>query len=256
MAQNYTLGRGKVYLARLTSGVLGGFRYIGNTTEFNLTIEDEELPHYSSDEGVREKDDSVSLEVNRSASIVTDSIAPENVALFFFGDSSIVTQITVASADEDFTSIEAGRAYKLGVTASNPAGYFGIDQTGFEVVNGADTLVADTDYIMDFDTGMIEFVEGSTLAADGDDITVTYAVAASTRERVVSGSQPVEGALRFVSKNPKGTNSVLYMPSVRIRPNGDYALKGDEWQSIPLSVEIIKPTGAEAIYRDGLPAYT
>lgn len=256
MAQNYTLGRGKVYLARKTAGVLGGFRYIGNTPELSLTIEDEELPHYNSDEGVREKDDSVSLEVNRSGTLVTDNIDPKNVALFFFGDASTVTQTSVASADEDLTSIEAGHAYKLGVSASNPAGYFGIDETGFEVVNGVDTLTADTDYIMDFDNGMIEFVEGSSLAADGDDITVTYAVAASTRSRVISGSQPVEGALRFVSKNPKGTNSLIYMPSIRIRPNGDYALKGDEWQQIPLSLEIIKPTGAEAIYRDGAPAYT
>lgn len=56
---NYTLGRGKVYFARFTSGqVPGPFRYIGNTPEFNLTIELETLDHFSSDEGIREKDDS------------------------------------------------------------------------------------------------------------------------------------------------------------------------------------------------------
>lgn len=256
MANNYTLGRGKVYFARFLTGTNtpDGFRYIGNTPEFSLTIESEELDHYSSDEGIREKDDSVPLEVNRTGSLITDNISPDNVALFFFGEKSTVTQAAVASATETLSACKDGYSYMLGQSASNPTGYRGIDETGFEVVDGADTLTADTDYIMDFDNGVLTFVEGAI--ADDSDIDVTFAVAGSSRTRVISGSTPVEGAMMYVTSNPKGEDSVFYMPYVKVTPNGDYALKGDEWQQIPMQLEILKLTTAEAIYRDNDPVYS
>tara|TARA_Y100000593_G_scaffold83521_2_gene157510 strand:- start:14246 stop:15028 length:783 start_codon:yes stop_codon:yes gene_type:complete len=255
---NYTLGRGKVHIARLDAqGNPGGFRYIGNTPEMNLNIESETLDHYSSDEGIREKDDSVPLEVNRTGSLITDNISPDNVALFFFGSKSTVTQASVASATETLSAIEAGRSYKLGASPSNPTGYFGISETGFDVaVNGGGTaLVAGTDYTMDFDNGVISFIEGSAVATEGADIDVTYEVAGSTRSRVISGSEPVEAAMMYITKNPKGEDCTFYMPYIKLTPNGDYALKGDEWQQIPLALEILKPTNGEAIYRDGTPVY-
>jgi len=257
MANNYTLGRGQVHFARFQTGttVPDGFFYIGNTPEFSLTIESETLDHYSSDEGIREKDDSVPLEVNRTGSMTTDNINPRNVALFFFGSESTLTQAAVASDTETLTGIKAGHSYKLGASPSNPAGYMGIDESGFavEVSPAGTALVVDVDYTMDFDNGILTFLEGSLLAVDAEDIDVTYAVLGSSRERVISGSEPVEGAMMYVTKNPKGTDAVFFMPYVKITPNGDYALKGDEWQQIPLSLEILKPISGEAIYRDGKP---
>lgn len=255
---NYTLGRGKVHFSRFKTGttVPAGFFYIGNTPEFSLNIESQTLDHYSSDEGIREKDDSVPLEVNRSGSLSTDNIDPKNVALFFFGDDSIVTQTTVASHTENLDDIKAGHSYKLGVTSINPAGYFGIDSAGLTVMVGATACVALTDYTIDLDTGVITFIAGSLVAIEGADVVVTFAVKASTRSRVISGSEPVEGAMMYITKNPKGDDCVFYLPYVKITPNGDYALKGDEWQTIPLSLEVLKPATGEAIYRDGLPAYS
>lgn len=255
MANNYTLGRGQVHFARFLPGTTtpDGFFYIGNTPEFSLTIESETLDHYSSDEGIREKDDSVPLEVNRTGSLTTDNINPRNVSLFFFGSDTTLTQAVVASSTETLTAIKAGHSYKLGSTPSNPTGYMGIDTAGFAVVVGVTPLVVDVDYTIDYDNGIITFIEGSLLAVDAADIDVTYAVAGSSRERVISGSEPVEGAMMYVTKNPKGTDAVFYMPYVKITPNGDYALKGDEWQQIPLALEILKPTTGEAIYRDGTP---
>jgi len=256
MANNYTLGRGQVHFARFKTGTQtpDGFFYIGNTPEFSLTIESETLDHYSSDEGIREKDDSVPLEVNRTGSLTTDNIDPKNVALFFFGSDSVVTQASVASAVETLTAIKNGHSYKLGITSSNPAGYFGIDASGFSVeTDGAVALVEDTDYTVDLLNGIITFLEASIVAVDDANIEVTYAVAGSSRDRVISGSEPVEGAMMYVTKNPKGADAVFFMPYVKITPNGDYALKGDEWQQIPLALEILKPTVGEAIYRDGTP---
>ena len=257
--KNYTLGRGKVHFSRFKTGtqVPAGFFYIGNTPEFNLTIESETLDHFSSDEGIREKDDSVPLEVTRTGSLITDNIDPKNVALFFFGEEVTVTQAVVASSTETLEDIKAGHSYKLGVTTNNPTGYFGIDPTGFEVeISPAGAaLVAGTDYEMNFDTGIISFLDTSAVAVDGVDIDVTFAVREHTRDRVLSGSEPVEGAMMYIAFNPKGKNFDYYLPYVKITPNGDYALKGDEWQQIPFTIEALKPTSGEAIYMDGRPVY-
>jgi len=59
----------------------------------------------------------------------------------------------------------------------------------------------------------------------------------------------------FRSHNPKGADSVYYMPYIRAVPNGDYALKGDEWQTLPITAEIMKLPNAAAIYRDSIPVY-
>jgi len=256
--KQYVLGRGKVYFANFIPGtfVPDGFRYIGNTPEFSLNIESEELDHYDSDAGIREKDDSVALEVNRTGSLITDNIDPANVALFFFGEATVLTQSIVSSQTLTLESIKVGHTYKLGATIANPTGYFGINPTGFAVENAAATaLVVDVDYTVDLVNGLITFIDASTLAIADADIDVTFAVLGSTRSRVISGSTPVEGAMMYVTQNPKGADATFVLPYVKVTPNGDYALKGDDWQQLPLSLEVLKLETSEAIYRDGNPVY-
>ncbi len=377
-AQNYTLGRGKVYFSRFKglTQIPSGFFYIGNTPEFNLTIESENLDHFSSDEGIREKDDSVPLEVNRTGSLITDNIDPKNVALFFFGSADIVTQLSASNQAETLDDILKGHSYKLGSTTANPAGYFGISPLGFSVVTAGVTLVKatgaltfsgvgtagdtitigstvytlraapvspydvdigatatdtaanlvaainaaagagstygtgtvahpdvtatntagvvnvtareggtpsnsiatlesgsmsswggatlsggtggafveGTDYEVNYDTGQLTILSTGSIVS-GTDLDVVFSVRASTRDRIISGSEPVEGAMQYIAHNPKGKNFDYYLPWVKITPNGDYALKGDEWQQIPFNIEALKQTNAEAIYMDGRAAY-
>lgn len=377
--QNYTLGRGEVRFARFKPGtqVPESFRYIGNTPEFNLTIESTTLDHFSSDRGIREKDDSVPLEVTRSGSMTTDNIDTENVALFFFGDAATITQVGSTGHSEDFDSVSPGHAYKLGQTIANPVGYSGLAQYGFGVgLQGASLVAAvgtitvsstgpvegdtfeiggrvytfravpsapydidinvtpatqatniaaainagagagtvygtgtvahpdvsagassavvtvtaltlgtagnaislsesatnvaasgaalaggtgvsyieGTDFEVNYDSGFVTPLVGGAIT-EGTDITVFYGVRTSTRDQVISGSTPVEGALMYTAFNPKGPKIDYYMPWIKVTPNGDYALKGDDWQTIPFNLEILKRSNAEAIYANGQPAY-
>jgi hypothetical protein len=116
------------------------------------------------------------------------------------------------------------------------------------------SFIEGTDYTMNYDLGFLSFVEGGAIT-DGMDIDVVYSVAAHTRERVISGSEPVTGAMRYIANNPKGTDYDYYMPYVKVSPNGDYALKGDQWQQIPFNLSFLKTANGEAIYLDGRPAY-
>jgi hypothetical protein len=259
MANNYTLGRGKLFFARFATGTRTplGERYIGNTPEFSLTIENEELEHFSSDAGINEKDDSIALSVTRSGSLTTDNIVPDNVALFFFGEAGRVVEAGGVITNESHPEVQQGLYYQLGMSDARPSGARGILNTGITVVSddsAGTVFTAVDDYTIDLVTGRLYIVPGGAIA-DDTSLLVGYTIRSSTRDRVLSGGTPVEGALRYVADNPKGDNQDYYMPFVQIAPNGDYALKAEEWQQIPFTIEVLKLTDREAIYLDGRPVF-
>lgn len=259
---NYTLGRGELYFARRdpTTGLLKGERYLGNTPEFNLTFESEDLEHFSSDRGIKELDKSVILQITRSGSLITDNINPENVALFFFGSTDALTVAQTTVTDELIAAttggIEIGMFYQLGMTPNNPTGarkviYPGASGTAFAAKKGSTALVAGTDFVFNAEKGRVEFLEGGAVAEGDTTVKVTYTTSASTKSRIISGSSPVDGALRFIAFNPVGDNIDYYLPNVSLSPNGDYALKGDEWQQIPFNIKVLKGANTEALYAEG-----
>lgn len=271
-SQNYTLGRGELHFARFinsTTKLAGPFRYIGNTPEFSLTISQENLDHFSSDHGIREKDESIALQVDRTGSFTTDNVQKENVSLFFFGESLEVVDAG-ATVLESFVGeqVAQGTYIQLGISASRPTGAKGIAggpddsnsagvaftvaASGSNSVGG--TYVEGTDYSVDYELGRVYIIPGGAID-DGDSIDVDYTIKASSFDRVISGSAPVEGAMQFISFNPVGLQQDFFFPWVKISPNGDYNLKGDDWQVIPYNIEILKRSDREAIYRDGRPVF-
>jgi hypothetical protein len=255
--QNYVLGRGEFHFAKFEPGTRVGKHYVyfGNTPELNITVEIEMLDHYDSDHGIREKDDSMTLQVNRTGSLITDNIKVHNIALFYFGTVNLVTTAAAADVEESIVGVVPDASYQLGVTPSNPMGLGGLDPADITVEVGASVKVVDVDYKIYARTGMIKILSTGTIAA-GATVDVTYTVKASTKNRVISGSQPVEGCVKYITFNPKGPQQDYFMPYVKLTPNGDYALKGDEWQSIPFTLDIQKLGNLEAVYVDDEPLFT
>lgn len=255
MARNLTLGRGELYFARFIEGTTTpmGELYVGNTPEINLTIESEELEHFDSDHGINELDESIPLSTTRSGSFTTDDINPNNIANFFFGETDVFTVTGGAVADEPITGAEIGYEYQLGMSINNPSGARLISTTGIAVTGsgGTPTYVRDTDYEVDLELGRLTILAGGDLDGVTTDLLVDYTTLDSSRQRTISGSQPVAGAMRLKSFNPVGSKTDYYMPYVKLSPNGDFALKGDEWQTIPMNVKILKKEGYEALYMDG-----
>lgn len=249
---NQTLGRGEVHFSLFKTGTYtpSGFRYLGNTPDFSLTIANETLDHFNSDRGIRQKDKSIVLETTRTGQLTCDDIQLENLSLFFFGTSSAVVQTSATAINETFVDVLPGHGYQLGLSDNNPTGVRSISTVIVKV--GATTKALNTDYTVDLELGIITVVEGGTIARL-DDIIVTYDRAAKTREQVISGTSQVEGALRFISYNPEGDKLDYYMPYVKLAPNGDFALKTDEWQQLPLTIEILTAPSREGIYIDGRP---
>lgn len=247
----YTLGKGKVFFDPFTLGTNNktGERYIGNTPEFSYTIESTNLDHFDSDAGIRTKDDSVTTEINRTGTITTDNIDPYNVSLFLLAAAGTQTQTSQTGVSETIASPLKDRYYQLGASVSNPSGVRSI--SGVTVTQGT-AKTAGTDYVVDLELGRV-FIPATSTITEGTAVTIAYTRAAATRQQIItSANAALYGALRFVATNPKGTLLDYYMPKVKLAPSGDYALKGEEWQSMQFSLEILELNSTTAaIYVDG-----
>ena len=249
---NQTLGRGKIRFSLFKTGTYtpSGFRYLGNTPAFSLNQENETLEHYSSDEGIREKDNEVILQTNVTGSLTMDDIQPENLALFFFGSASVLAQTSATGQSETFVDVIEDHSYLVGVSDVNPTGVRSL--TNVVVKVGVTTKTLATDYTLDAELGMVTILASGSINT-GDDVIVEYDRAAKSRKQIISGTDQIEGAILFESTNEVGERFDYLIPRVKLSPNGEFALKTDEWQQLPVSVEVLKVPGKARIYIDGRP---
>lgn len=265
--QKYTLGRGEVFFNKFKPGTnIGeGERYLGNTPEYSLTNEVETLDHFNADRGLREKDESVLLEISSSGSMNCDNISGENVALFFLGNLLTKSSTSVTAQKEVFTSWKRGLTLQLGTTDATPTGVRKVSNvkvgkaakaatlnlTGdISAIPGVTIVDAAGNYEVDLDLGRL-YLEPNSTEINGDiKLVVQFDVAAQSREMVISSNDVVQGSLRFVSHNAKGENKDYFFPKVTLSPDGDYNLKGDDWQSMGFTFDALKLQGRERVYID------
>ena len=265
--QKYTLGRGEVFFNKFKPGTnIGeGERYLGNTPEYSLTNEVETLDHFNSDRGLREKDESVLLEISSSGSMNCDNISGENVALFFLGNLLTKSSTSVTAQKEVFTSWKRGLTLQLGTTDATPTGVRKVSNvkvgkaakaatlnltSDISAIPGVTIVDAAGNYEVDLDLGRL-YLEPTSTEINGDiKLVVQFDVAAQSREMVISSNDVVQGSLRFVSHNAKGENKDYFFPKVTLSPDGDYNLKGDDWQSMGFTFEALKLQGRERVYID------
>lgn len=265
--KNYVLGRGRVFLDRFSQAVIDagitsasvgtGERYLGNTPEFSTTSEGENLDHFDSDSGIRVKDSSVQLQLNRTGSFTCDNIDRNNLALMFLGNANTVTQTLQSNLTYTVTA-SRGMFYQLGASPSLPTGLRNITGTVTcgKGASFATAVPAAGNFEVDETLGRVYILPNAADIPDGTQVRFTFSVAASTRDQIISSSNSIYAAIRFVSNNPVGINRDYYMPYVKIAPDGDYNLKGDDWQTMGFTFEILTKGSLEAVYIDSRPVTT
>lgn len=259
-SNNLVVPRGSILFNAFEPGTFAGrgYRQLGNCPEFTLSRGSQELVHRSSQIGFRTRDARLMIDDDFTGTVITDDIQAENMRLWFMAPS--VDVITIASATaqtETLTSVRKGGIYQLGVTAVNPTGLRGLTVTSVAVAGGPPTPLTDlADYTVDEANGMLFLLPGGA-ADDEDDLTVTYNVAATTFNRIASGTTEVEGEILFISNNPHGPQSRIWIPRATITPNGDLSLMTDPdsptWQQIPLTITALKLGTRAMAYRDDIP---
>lgn len=262
--KNYTLGRGRVFIDRFAQSVVAagitaaskgqGERYIGNTPEFSTTSEGEDLDHFDSDSGIRVKDASVQLQLDRTGSFTCDNIDKHNLAMMFLGDVSTITQTSQTGLTTTVT-VKRGMFYQLGATESLPAGVRLVASvTCGKGASFSTAVAASGNFEVDETLGRVYVLPNAPDIPDDTEVRFTFNTTASTRDQIVSSSNSIYAAIRFVANNPTGVNRDYYYPYVKIAPDGDYNLKGDDWQTMGFTFEILKKaSNMEAVYIDSRP---
>lgn len=246
---DYVLGRGKLYFDKFTdleTMALSGERYLGNTPSLNMTSTYQNLDHYSSDYGLREKDDSVTLQLDRAGNFTCDNITMENVALVF-GTEPVTETQTPTTATAENLIVKRGMYYQLGTSAAVPDGVGTISNL-LVADDAAVAIPAAANWEADLQRGRLHILENAAVILDGDTIEATYDTAGGTTQLVIDEGTEVEGALRFIADNPKGTNKNYYWPRVKLTASGDYALKGDTWQTMTFNFDVLSKSGLKRVY--------
>lgn len=257
---NLVLGRGRLRFDPIINGVSQGELYLGNTPELTLTQDVTTLDHFSSDYGVKEMDDQMLLQNTRSGSFTTDNISMANVGLFFGGtlDTRLHTQASdVKEVLNSGNAVTRGRFYQLGATPDEPQGLGAIVASSFQIyyasagasisIGNGDlssvaglTQLAGENYELDALTGEVYIEPDAPDLIAPAKLYAQYDRYAQAQDIIVASDTQVRGALRFISDNPKGLQKNFYFPLVTLTPNGDFALKGDDWQTLPFNFAVLR----------------
>lgn len=224
----HTLGRGKLLVRKDDED---SYLDLGNIISFNITVETEQLDHFSSRSGIKKIDKNTITQQTVKGALETDTPRNENLLLFFMGETiDSVNQAGGTYTDEPFTVV-FNRWTSLGkknlpatVTVKNAAGTV--------------TYVEDTDYKLDRKAGFIAPVEGGAMT-NGQIIEVTVIYPAVTVNKIVGArgknqkrhvwfvGDPAEGVIQEV----RGFANIV--------PSGDLGAIGDEWQKFSLELKFL-----------------
>lgn len=134
---------------------------------------------------------------------------------------------------ETINDVERGRWYQLGVTSDLPQGVRGVGSVEITGVDAASIIV-------DGAAGRFFIKEDADDVVNGDDLEVAYGLSAGVDDIVISRTDTIEGEMTFIANNAAGANDDYFWPYVKLMPDGDFSLKGDEWLNMTFNFEILK----------------
>jgi hypothetical protein len=228
---NLSLGAGVFYFDRFEGGVRTGERDLGNVSGAEFTSSVETIEKNSSRTAERRLLRKAVTKQAASLSITVDYLTSQNLSLFSQGEVRTLAQSAATVTGEALTAkVKKGRHFP---TAKRQI-------SAVVVKQGAVTLVAGTDYMVDARTGRIYFVPGGA-AVEDTAATVDYAAALVNLETVVGNvSGIIEGSLRFIGDPSAGPILEVEFYKVCIEPNGSIPLiQENEWGGFQLNVTVL-----------------
>lgn len=229
---NYILGKGKLYAARIVAGVNTGEIDFGNTPAFTVSPTIESLDHFESMDGIKEKDKSVDVSIGYTGKFTLDEYSRENLMLFLMGTTeSDTTQATGHQVNDPITA-RLDRWVKL--TFRNVA--------ILSVTNVAGTThyVENTDYTVDTAVGRIKAITGGSIT-DAQVLHIDYTYDASEYPTLSAlQTSSIECFIRFVGAPDVGPKYEMEIWRAKIKPTGDLPFISDEWGQMEFEFEVLK----------------
>ena len=161
--------------------------------------------------------------------------AGNDVTLAKAGDNITVSGATLTGGTDvtENMVLYRGMWFQLGQNAATPQGVRNVGSVQIEGVDEDSIVVEEA-------TGRFYINSDAEDVADGVEYAVSYGISPTVEDIVIAKGETIEGELTFLANNAAGENKDYYWPYVKLTPDGDLPLKGDDWQTMTFSVEILK----------------
>jgi len=161
-----------------------------------------------------------------------DNISGTNLALFFGGTSTDITQAAGTATVSNNYTITPDTYIMLGANPNNPTGDVAVSNP--TVTLGGTTAVDTSLYNYDVNTGLL-YVQPTATAETVWNI--GYQLGAAQLNQVIETGVSIYGQLLFVANNPRGPQRDFFFPFIKITSEGTLPLKGDTWMTLSFAWE-------------------
>lgn len=237
-----TVGRGELYFDRFLPGTdMGeGELYLGNTPGFSVKRDLDTVSRITSYRGRKYVKETYPLSEQFAATVTTDNMSFENIALWFGGEVDYNDQPGVGFITEQF-KVKRGRFYQLGKTV-NIFGFRYVESITLKklIEDAFDPIDATSNILVDRTAARFSVLDDATDIQDGDVVEIRFQNRRTTTRGLIKRQDEVVGSLRFVANNPFGSNKDYFFPSVRMTPDGELPFKGDQWLQFSWQVDMRK----------------
>lgn len=231
------LGKGSLLLDTLTSGgAHTGFDFMGNATALTLAADVTKAQLFSSTQRSAPLIAEAVTRIAYTLTVTLSEFSLGNLRKFLLGESNAKNQAVAVGTTANFTGAQVVPGRYLDV---------GSRQITNVVVtrDGTDILVADTDYILYSEFGLIKLIDGGAVIA-GDDIEVEFDRPALVIDqvRIAKESSPVCHLLYLAddaNQDADGARDRLEIWRVSCSPEGEMNVISDEYGNFQLTMSVL-----------------
>lgn len=233
--ENTKLGKGSLMLAKISNtGEENGFDFLGNVNSLTLSAAVTKAELYSSTQRSAPLLASDVTRVGYNLVATCNEYTKENLKKFLLGEEATKLQVVGAAVVVTLEDVIPGRFYDLGSRQIT-----GVSAVG----DGTEALVANVDYVLNTEFGVVQIVEGG-LVAEGDDVAFTFNRPALTitQIRIAKDSAPKCHLLYLsddANQDGAASRDRLEIWKVNTAPEGDLNFISDDHGSFQLSMSVL-----------------
>jgi hypothetical protein len=154
----YFYGRGKVdFCTRTPAGKIESMTFVGNVPQLEVKFQTESIEHMESQTGKGFTDLRIQNKIMGNMTCVLEDFNRENLAKAYYGTATAVVGATVTSE----------------AVIAKAGGRVPLNNVGLSAFTSLGTLVNGTDYVVDLESGVIEFLTAGA-AVDGTSYAAAY----------------------------------------------------------------------------------
>jgi hypothetical protein len=232
---DYVVGKGRLYF--VPSGATQG-QEIGDCDAMSISQDNTVLERFSNQYGARTKTDSRITQQNAGISFTMLQATARNLALMMMSDKNTLTQSLGTTQLGTLSGLQVGDVIDTGKLNINV-------QSFTDLLTALNPWVADTNYKLDSASGLVK-----VLALPSADTTASLkinypAITAATHQLLAGLGQnsDLRGKLVYIALDASSVPIEKYtFPIVKLSPDGDVNLLGDEYRTVQIKGEIIADT--------------